>query len=344
MFRTVISHGLGLFYKRNICFFILWGTDFPLIDCLLYHLPRSNRIPPSSLSVSSTYFVLHFFSCCIVIPLQMVVLLAGVVGTPLGGLLADYCQTCHENVQDLHGYDDEEENEGDSVEQHELGDVVVVVDYESSTTSSSPASLLPSTDGYGREDIVSVDNITKSTNANDVYTNINRSHPNSHNINNSVSNGVNDSTPGSNGLVDHCSDHPLSDPLLSEQHFFEHHHHQSKQQHVSFSHTKEPLSSINTTTLTNFRQLKIMMMIVAASTLSATICLCSTYWVTSREVFMLCVTGGCTLVFLCNPAVRILCHVLSCLSTSICCRCCSFLLLQVLLVCLSCFLFLFGGL
>ena len=179
MFRTVISHGLGLFYKRNICFFILWGTDFPLIDCLLYHLPRSNRIPPSSLSVSSTYFVLHFFSCCIVIPLQMVVLLAGVVGTPLGGLLADYCQTCHENVQDLHGYDDEEENEGDSVEQHELGDVVVVVDYESSTTSSSPASLLPSTDGYGREDIVSVDNITKSTNANDVYTNINRSHPNS---------------------------------------------------------------------------------------------------------------------------------------------------------------------
>ena len=284
-------------------------------------------------SLSSSYFVLYFFSRSIIIPVQMVVLLAGVVGTPLGGLLADYCQTCQENVKDLHGYDEEEENEGDSLEQNELGDVVVVVDYESSTTSSPPASLLPSTDGYGREDIESVDNITKNTHTNDVYTNINRSHPNSHNINNSVSNGVNDSAPGSNGLIDHCSDHPLSDPLLSQQHLFEHHHHhQSKQQHVSFSHTKEPLSSINTTTFTNFRQLKIMMMIVAASTLSATICLCSTYWVTSREVFMLCVTGGCTLVFLCNPAVRILCHVLSCLSTSICCRCCTFLLLQVLLV------------
>ena len=47
-----------------------------------------------------------------------------------------------------------------------------------------------------------------------------------------------------------------------------------------------------------------MMGIVSLSTLAATFSLCGTYWSADRLSFLLLVTGGCLLVFLCNPAIN----------------------------------------
>ena len=270
-------------------------VDFTVI-CLV--------LSPSPWFRSSLPFVITFF--CIISPAQMVVLLAGIVGTPVGGLLADYCQTCQDySVRDLHGSDEgdnEEEEDSSAVTQNDLGDIVVVVDLESSTSSSSPAPLLPSSsDRHCRDCGVGMGDVATSTRTDDVYANVNS---NSNNYHNNNANGTNDSVTDSSGLIDCCSSHPSSDPLISEQQIIEQH---ISGPHVSFSNTEPSPSTPSTAaTTTTFRQLKIMMMIVAASTFSATVCLCSTYWVTSRELFMLLVTVGCMLVFLCNPAVSML--------------------------------------
>jgi hypothetical protein len=52
------------------------------------------------------------------------------------------------------------------------------------------------------------------------------------------------------------------------------------------------------------RSLRVMMGIVALSTLCATACLCGTYWSADRLSFLLLVTAGCLLIFLCNPAIN----------------------------------------
>ena len=293
----------------------------------LYHLSTLPNSCPISFPKSFPHSFPHSFpnsfplhslpAFCIISSLQMVVLLAGVLGTPAGGLLADYCQNCQEYVP-VPRESDNDDNHEYAEERDDLGDVVVVVDLESSTSSSSspsspssPQPLLSSpSDGHYRDRVVGLgDTITSTTtstgtNKDGVYANVNRGYPNGNDINHNA-NGVNNIVSDSIGLIHGCSDlPPSSDPLISEQEIFEQ---RTSGQHVSFSNNENNDSSpTTTTTTTNFHQLKIMMMIVAVSTFSATICLCSTYWVTSRVLFMLLVTGGCMLVFLCNPAVRAL--------------------------------------
>jgi MFS family permease len=54
-----------------------------------------------------------------------------------------------------------------------------------------------------------------------------------------------------------------------------------------------------------YRSIQAMMALVATFIFAAAVCLCTTYVATERDTFLLLVTAGCTLIFMCNPAINL---------------------------------------